>query len=138
MQRPCLYLDIDGVLLTNRYPAPPPGIAAVLDVALTRFDCYWLTTHCRGDAGTALRYLSRYYEAAWLERLAAVRPTTWDALKTDGIDFSRRFWWLDDAPFEAEKAVLARHQCLGQLVTVNLRRPLETDRLRLLLERLSA
>ncbi|MFD2784050.1 hypothetical protein [Hymenobacter rubripertinctus] len=25
MERPCLYLDIDDVLLTNRYPAPPSG-----------------------------------------------------------------------------------------------------------------
>ena len=40
-------------------------------------------------------------------------------------------------PFEAEKAVLRRAGCLPRLLEVNLRRPLETDRLRLLLEHLA-
>ncbi|RSK50304.1 hypothetical protein [Hymenobacter rigui] len=132
-----LYLDIDGVLLTTRHSTKPAGIEPLLDIALNRFTCYWLTTHCRGDAATALRYLAQFYESYWLNRLAAVRPTNWDALKTDGIDFTQPFRWLEDAPFEAEKAVLSSQQCQSSLVLVNLRRPLETDRVRLLLEQLS-
>lgn len=132
-----LYLDIDGVLLTTRHPAPPAGIESLLSVMLDRFDYYWLTTHCKGDAATALRYLAHYYSPAWLARLAAVRPTTWDTLKTEAIDFTRPFCWLDDAPFEAEKAVLRRAGCLSRLLEVNLRRPLEIDRIRLRLEQLA-
>lgn len=137
MSRPSLYLDIDGVLLTPRHPAPPAGIEPLLDVALSHFSCYWLTTHCKGDAAPALRYLASYYSAAWLARLATVRPTTWDTLKTEGIDFTQPFYWLDDAPFEAEKAVLRRAGCLSRLLEVNLRRPMEIDRLRLRLEQLA-
>jgi hypothetical protein len=39
-----------------------------------------------------------------LEKLEdAVRPTNWDALKTEAIDFESDFYWLDDNPLQVER-----------------------------------
>ena len=119
-----LYLDIDGVLL-QKDQSLPEGLAAFLAFALAHFDCYWLTTHCKGDAQTALRYLSRYYPADLLRLLSPVKASNWDALKTDAIDFSQPFFWLDDYAMEAEKRVLEAHSCRDRLISVDLKHPKE-------------
>ena len=125
---PLLYLDIDGVLLTKN-KQPPAGIHDFLLFALAHFDCYWLTTHCKGQAATALRYLQAYYPADLLEALQAVKPTNWDALKTDGIALGTDFYWLDDYPFEAEKQVLAANGQLSRLLVCDLQKANELQRI---------
>lgn len=118
--KPRLYLDIDGVLLTKRHTSAPPGILPLVVFAVTNFDCYWLSTHCKGDSRTALAYLARFYEPQDLSLFAVVKPTNWETLKTEGIDFQSNFFWLDDAPFQAEQAVLKQHGLLDRLVVVDL------------------
>jgi hypothetical protein len=78
-----LYLDIDGVLLTTKHTQAAPGVDNFVEFITQHFECYWLTTHCKGDSAPALRYLSLFLKPATLEKLRqAVRPTTWDTLKT--------------------------------------------------------
>ena len=48
-----LYLDIDGVLLHTKKPCAAEYAAEFIDYVTANFDCYWLTTHCKGDATTA-------------------------------------------------------------------------------------
>jgi hypothetical protein len=115
-----LYLDIDGVLLT-KHQQPPEGVSEFLDFVLASFDCYWLTTHCKGDAQTALRYLAAFYPASIVEQLRAIKSTNWDALKTDGIAVNHPFFWIDDYPFEAEKNVLRAHNQLDSLIVRDLK-----------------
>jgi hypothetical protein len=55
-----LYLDIGGVLLTKRNTEAADLGAEFVDFVTEYFDCYWLTTHCKGSTETALGYLSRY------------------------------------------------------------------------------
>jgi hypothetical protein len=123
-----LYLDIDGVLLTKRNAKAAYG-PEFISFVTERFDCYWLTTHCKGHAETAIRYLSRYYDPESIAKLRRVQATDWQTLKTEGIDFSSPFYWLDDAPFESEKAHLARNGGLDRLLVVDLSQEGELRRL---------
>jgi hypothetical protein len=53
--------------------------------------------------------------------LGRVRPTSWTLFKMDAIGWSRDFYWLDDAPAEHDKAVLAEKR-LDRLIAVDLAR----------------
>ena len=116
-----LYLDIDGVLLTNRNPRAADRAIELIDFILSRFDCYWLTTHCRESNSTnALRMLTSYFPLSVIEKLKQFKPTQWDTLKTVAIDFNSDFCWLDDYVLEAEKKELEHHKYLQHLLLVDL------------------
>lgn len=125
MAKQIAYIDIDGVLLTAKNTKPAPHHAAFIEFLVQHFDCYWLTTHCKGNSETALRYCRQYFEEATITLLQSFKPTNWDALKTEGIDFSADFLWLDDAPFEAERIVLQKHHAIDKLIVVKLNRDQE-------------
>lgn len=118
---PILYLDIDGVLLTTKHTQAAPGVEEFVDFITQRFTCYWLTTHCKGDSAPALRYLARFLPPATLEKLReAVQPTNWDTLKTEAIDVTADFYWLDDQPYQAEIVYLEARGIDDRLLIVNL------------------
>jgi hypothetical protein len=119
-----LYLDIDGVLLTSKNTRAAPGVDEFVAFVTQRFECYWLTTHCKGDSNSALKYLSQFLLPATIEKLKdAVLPTNWDTLKTEAIDLESDFIWLDDSPFQAEIARLQSKQVVDRLIIVDLNRP---------------
>jgi hypothetical protein len=121
-----LYLDIDGVLLTAKHTQAAPGVDAFVAFATKYFDCYWLTTHCKGDSRSALKYLSQFLLPATLDKLKeGVLPTNWDALKTEAIDLESDFYWVDDSPFQAEVACLQSKHVVDRLIVVDLNRPNE-------------
>lgn len=115
-----LYLDIDGVLLTKQ-GAVALHLVDFLDFATRNFNCYWLTTHCKGDAATAVFHLSDRVPSEALPFLEKIKPTYWELWKTEGIDFSQDFFWLDDYAFDGEKNALRDRQTLDKLITVDLR-----------------
>lgn len=115
-----LYLDIDGVLVTTRNTKAAEQVDSFVDFITTNFDCYWLTTHCRGDAAPAIQYLSQYLQEETINKLRQVKASNWSALKTEGIDFSKPFIWLDDQPMQAELKVLEAHHCEDAFVLVDL------------------
>ena len=82
-----LYLDIDGVLLTKQ-GVPASHIVEFLQFATSHFDCYWLTTHCDGDATTAFLYLVGKLPPEAVLYLEKIKATKWKLWKPDGIDFS--------------------------------------------------
>ena len=130
-----LYLDIDGVLLTDRHTQAAPGVAAFVEFVTQHFACYWLTTHCKGDSAPALRYLAQFLSPATLELLRqTVQPTNWDVLKTEAIDVKADFYWLDDSPFQSEIAYLRTHGMVDRLMVINLSNPDELPRLQQLLQ----
>jgi hypothetical protein len=119
-----LYLDIDGVLLTAKHTQAALGVDEFVEFITQHFECYWLTTHCKGDSAPALLYLSRFLKPATLEKLRqAVRPTNWDTLKTEAINVESDFYWLDDRPFQSELAYLQAHGVVDRLIIVDLNRP---------------
>ena len=106
MEKTKLYIDIDGVLLKNREGKAVEGISSFIRFIVSNFDCYWLTTHCKGDAQTAMEYLSEYLTYEDLKLLQKVKATDWNTLKTEAIDFTSDFYWIDDYAMNAEKEIL--------------------------------
>jgi hypothetical protein len=124
-----LYLDVDGVLLTLKQTKPANHSIAFIEFITKTFECYWLTTHCKGDAHNAIRYLTPYFDEQTLQLLNQVKPTNWDTLKTEAIDFSHDFFWIEDYPFNAEKEVLAKYGRLENLILVDLNNKDELKRI---------
>lgn len=79
-----VYLDVDGVLLGQQEGRVvlAPHAKELIDFLVERFDVYWLTTHCCGDARRVIDYLGRYASPDFLARLSPIRPTRFDILKT--------------------------------------------------------
>lgn len=121
-----LYIDIDGVLVTAKNTHKAEDVIPFLEFITEHFDCYWLTTHCKGDVLPAVEYVKKYIPncEAYLSK---IKPTQWNTLKTEAIDFGSDFYWLDDYPMIAEKQVLAQYDKLSNLIVVNLKRPNELN-----------
>ena len=117
-----LYLGIDGVLLDYNTDTYANGAIELIDYITNEFDCYWLTTHCKGDITPAIEYLSNYFSAETIEKLKTIKPTYWEDLKTEGIDFDKNFIWLDDYPFQAELSVLEHFGVSDSIYKVDLRK----------------
>lgn len=118
-----IYIDIDGVLLDYK-TGKPAEHAEELIMFLTsgRYDCYWLTTHCKGDVHTALDYLSEHFSDKVMKRLRRIKPTQWTDLKTEAIDLLSDFVWLEDYPFQAEISQLYKYQKYDSLYKIDLTR----------------
>ena len=115
-----LYIDIDGVLLNYDTDTRAEHAIELIEYITKEFDCYWLTTHCKGDSAPAVEYLSKYFPEETVVRLQTIKPTYWEDMKTEGIDFDSNFIWLDDYPFQAEQAVLRNFGAEKSLYRVNL------------------
>lgn len=124
-----LYLDIDGVLITAKNPKAPKGIDSFIEFITSNFDCYWLTTHCKGNSTACIEYLRGYLSEEALRNLQIVKPTMWNTLKTEAINMNEPFIWLDDYPMMAEKKELEKHGKLESLIQVNLNNLNELERI---------
>ncbi len=129
-----LYLDVDGVLLTAKETRTADHVLPFIDYIIDNFDCYWLTTHCKGDTKAVLNRLSKYFDQAVIEKLQALKPTFWNTLKTEAIDFLSDFYWLDDNPMRAEVGIITTKSLNDRLIIVNLDR---NDELKNIMKRLS-
>lgn len=108
------------MLLDYATDAPAENATLFIDFIISEFDCHWLTTHCQGDSATAVEYLAEYFPPEVIAKLKVVKPTVWRTLKTEGIDFSKPFIWLDDCPFQAEIKMLDSKGASDSLFKVNL------------------
>lgn len=124
-----LYIDIDGVLITAKNPVAPSGIGRFIHFVTSNFDCYWLTTHCKGDSTHCLNYLTNYLSENSISALSQVKATNWDTLKTEAIDLESPFFWLDDCVFSAERKILEQAGKIDSLILVNLSRENELNRI---------
>ncbi len=120
-----VYIDIDGVLIRNTKSGPKliPRFSRVIKYLKNNFDCFWLTTHVKHDSGSAgaVKKLSGYLKEAKVSPkiLDGIRPTTWQTLKTEAIDFGQPFIWLDDDLLSAEYRILRERRCLESLVPID-------------------
>ncbi len=119
-----IYLDIDGVLTHDsleRPGQPANGVVELLRMITSKHDCYWLTTHCRGGENHAVEHLSKKLPAEALPYLNLIKPTDWSTWKTEAIDFSQDFRWIDDDVYEPELEALRQHNCEDKLICVDLK-----------------
>jgi hypothetical protein len=112
---------VNGVLL-KRNLEPAKGLKEFLEYVTKNHDVFWLTTHCKGDTEHVMHYLKRHLPTDVFELTKTIKPTDWDVLKTDGIDFNKDFRWLDDNLMESEKKVLIQNNSLEKQVFVDLER----------------
>ena len=103
-----LFIDIDGVLLgrcpNSQQIALAQQATEFLRVVLDRYDCYWLTTHCRGSAAPALEYLSRYGDDEFLDLANQIKPTHFVTFKVEALFGD--YFWVDDQPTAYEQKFL--------------------------------
>ena len=116
-----LYLDIDGVLLDCNAATCARGACELIEYVTNEFDCYWLSSHCKGDAEQAIEYLSGYFPPDVIDKLQKVKPTFWEKLKTEGIDYDSNFIWLTYCPSHEEQQVLENFGASESLYSVDLR-----------------
>ena len=118
-----IYLDIDGVLLANEKSAANYAdefLQAVL--AAYPDSTYWLTTHnWRGENRTK-EVLAPHLRPETVPLLDKIKPSVWNEMKTDGINFSEKFIWLDDDLWEDELKVLERHNTTDNFILIDLKK----------------
>ncbi len=114
-----IYLDIDGVLIVHGKSVA--HAIEFLEEITTKHSCFWLTTHCRGGENRAPEYLLKMFPAETESTLRKILPADWNALKTDAINFTQDFRWLDDYAMEAEKEILRKNDCFGKYIQVDLK-----------------
>lgn len=116
-----VYLDIDGVLMANETHAAA-GADEFLQAILNNYpdSTYWLTTHCWRGENRCTEVLSPILRPETIALLSKIKPTEWEDLKTDAIDFSQPFLWFDDDLLPDEAKVLAQYNATDNYVPVNL------------------
>ena len=121
------YIDIDGVLIRNgkRGPELIPKFTRVVGCLKKNFDCYWLTTHVRSGVGSAgaMKKLAPFLKKARVDPgiLDGINPTDWQTLKTEAIEFTEPFIWLEDSPLIAERRICEEKGCFDSIVLVDWR-----------------
>ncbi len=104
-----IYLDIDGTLIhedLNKFRQPAEGLMVFLQ-AIRSYNLYWLTTHCMdGNRTHAQAFLKSVTPEELHTRIDLIKPTTWHTLKTEAIDFTKPFMWLDNDVLKEERTVL--------------------------------
>jgi hypothetical protein len=116
-----VFLDIDGVLLgkKNGSVVLAKGADEFLRFVKSNFDCYWLTTHCQGDAKTAVNWLKPYVSKKLIKVIEQIKPTTFNVLKTDALPMDGNFFWVEDQPLASELIYLEKNSLLARLIRVD-------------------
>ncbi|MBL7004415.1 MAG: hypothetical protein ISR69_10355 [Gammaproteobacteria bacterium] len=116
-----LFIDIDGVLLGKSPVTQQPALAThaeeFISFCLLHFNCYWLTTHCKGDVQTALDYLTPYSKPSFIEMLKNIKPSHFKTFKTEALFGD--FYWIDDQPTAYEIQYLDENEVLDRWLQVN-------------------
>lgn len=116
-----VYLDIDGVLLVDASHAANYA-DDFLQTILAKYpdSTHWLTTHNWHGENHAKEVLAPYLKPETAQLLDKIKPTRWDELKTDAINFDDDFLWFDDDLWPDELKVLEDHEAAEQFILVKL------------------
>ena len=120
-----IYLDIWGTLY--RTAAPIEDRMALLSYILEKCpeSTFWLTTYCKHGENRSEEVLSREFPLEFAKAVAqTVKIAEWGSLKTEGIDFQRPFFWLDDNCSTPERMILKGHNAEANFIAMN---PLDPD-----------
>jgi hypothetical protein len=116
------YLDIDGTIITKDQQQAG-GLKSFLTYLYKNGEIYWLTTHCKENNITKVfSYLEPILDKESFALIQKIKPTSWQTLKTESIDFSQPFIWFDDYILEAEKIILEKNNALDNWIKINLQK----------------
>lgn len=120
-----IYLDIDGTMIhEDRWDMTNPAAAGLEEfiIALRPHTTYWLTTHCRdGNPARAREIMKRHLSESLHGDIDRIKPTVWDTLKTQGINWDEEFIWFDNDINDAEWERFTMADENQQVIEVNLR-----------------
>ena len=125
-----IYLDIDGVLITKD-GQPANCVGEFLEYMVSNHNVYWLTTHCQGDNRQVIRYLANKLPKECFQFLDKIQPTSWRTLKTEAIDYTKKFLWFDDYIMQSEINILEQNNVLKSFIQIDLKN--EPDKLQTLI-----
>jgi len=114
-----VYLDINGVMLTKDH-SQAYFLKELLELLLSKHQVFWLTTHCQGESERTISYLSQFLDTETLELAKRIKPTNWKTFKSEAIDFSQKFIWLDDCLMDSEIDVLKKLNALDSWIPIDL------------------
>lgn len=120
-----IYLDVDGTLiheeLSEKNGQAAAGLADFI-VALRPHDVYWLTTRCtNGDATNPRNTLKSVLPSELHADIDRIKPTSWQDLKTNAIDFNSDFIWFDNEIYSGEQKKLEECTENQMVIEVDLR-----------------
>ena len=124
-----LYIDIDGtVIFTGESQCNEFTVAKncleFLQFCTKNFNCKWLSFHTK--SGLIDDVYQLFIEATncdilsqeWKDVLDKIEPVRWQTRKTNGINFTEDFFWLDDDVDCVDLIVMARHGILDSVIPV--------------------
>jgi hypothetical protein len=116
-----IYLDIDGVLLINEKQIAPHG-DEFLQYVVKKYpqSTFWLSTHCWKGENRCVDLLSPLLQPETVELIKTIKPTEWNEMKTDALDFATDFRWLDDDLWPEELKALEDNNATGKFIMVDL------------------
>ena len=114
-----IYIDIDGVILTKGV-LPAPHLDKFLRFILNNYSVFWLTSRYQGKPKEIIKYLSKFLAPETLLLVCQIKTTSFRLDKTEAIDFSKAFFWLDNELFDSEKNTLKEHNNFDSWIEVNL------------------
>lgn len=65
-------------------------------------------------------FLQKKLPSEVMPYIKLIKPLDWQEWKTEAIDFSKDFRWIDDDVYEPEIEMLKKHNCEDKLIRVNL------------------
>ena len=114
-----MYIGIDGVIITKGV-VPALHLDEFLKYILSKFSVSWLSTRCKGNSEETVNYLSQFLTEDTINLMKKVKPTTFNLDKTEAIDFSKDFFWLESELFDSEKNALKKHNKLNSWIELDL------------------
>lgn len=119
--KPNLYIGISSVLVDNNFPVENPKLVPCaldfLNWAQERYNCYYLTTWPCTMIKECLPELPDFPRVEWENGDSGQKYGK--MLKTDGIDFSNDFIWLESNPDKHDVQVLEDKGLRDKLFIVN-------------------
>lgn len=75
-----------------------------------------------------------FHDKQILNKIATMKPTNWITLKTEGIDFTSDFYWINDYPFCSEIKVFEKKNCSNRLIVADLNNNAELKRIKKIMQ----
>lgn len=96
-----------------------PYAEEFVDFILQHYHCYWLSPECCQAEHETRLYLSEFFNETIINKLMQIEPTVWNSSKTQALDFSADFVWIDSFVFDYEKEKLRQNGREHQLLLLN-------------------
>ena len=110
-----LYIDMDGVMVSlsdegyDPYPSLVPDAWEFLMWAAKRFRCQFLTCWGKNSFDEHFPTFPKFPICSWRNN------------KTEAIDYTRTFYWLDDDSMRGEQDELKKKRALGSFIKIDAR-----------------